>query len=79
MIVTRDDKFTRAMEMGIGELFAAEVPGTNPTVLSARLVGPEPPIGHPAHLTQAQIRLYSPEKYHYLSWPWKGYNRVPKD
>eukprot|EP00972_Heterocapsa_arctica_P009560 1409733-Heterocapsa_arctica.AAC.1 len=61
MIVTRDDNFTKVMEMGIGELFTAEVQDTNPTILSTRLVGPEPPIGHPAHLTQAQIRLYSPE------------------
>eukprot|EP00972_Heterocapsa_arctica_P101779 14994831-Heterocapsa_arctica.AAC.1 len=67
------------MGIGINDLFTAEVGGTNPTIESSRLVGPEPPLGHPAHLTVAQIRLYSPDKYHELSWPWKGYNRVPRD
>eukprot|EP00972_Heterocapsa_arctica_P099228 14641316-Heterocapsa_arctica.AAC.1 len=71
MIVTRDDMFIKAMEMGIGELFTAKIQGSNPTIHSTRLVGPEPPTGHPAHLTQAQIRLYSLERYHHLSWPWK--------
>eukprot|EP00972_Heterocapsa_arctica_P093128 13736989-Heterocapsa_arctica.AAC.1 len=37
MIVTRDDMFTKAMSMGIGELYTAEVEGTNPTILSSRL------------------------------------------
>eukprot|EP00972_Heterocapsa_arctica_P097976 14456507-Heterocapsa_arctica.AAC.1 len=55
MIVTRDDMLTKAMGMGIGDLFTAEVEGTNPTILSSRLVGPEPPLGQPAHLTLAQI------------------------
>ncbi len=78
-IVTRDDYYNKAMGKGISDLFTAEVGGTNPTIESSRLVGPEPPIGHPAHLTVAQIRLYSPDKYHELSWPWKGYNRIPRD
>eukprot|EP00972_Heterocapsa_arctica_P027357 4020443-Heterocapsa_arctica.AAC.1 len=79
LIVTRDDIFHKAMGMGIGELFIAHVEGTNPTIEAARLVGPEPPLGHPAHLTLAQIGLYSPDRYHQLSWPWEGYNRVPRD
>eukprot|EP00972_Heterocapsa_arctica_P041898 6179431-Heterocapsa_arctica.AAC.1 len=61
MIVSRDDVFIKAMSMGIGDLFTARVEGPNPTILSSRLVGPEPPLGHPAHLTPAQIGLYSPD------------------
>jgi hypothetical protein len=79
MIVTRDDYYIKAMGIGINDLFTAEVAGTNPTIETSRLVGPEPPIGHPAHLTKTQIRLYSPDKYHEFSWPWMGYNRVPRD
>eukprot|EP00972_Heterocapsa_arctica_P030367 4471953-Heterocapsa_arctica.AAC.1 len=79
MIVSRDDIFTKAMSMGIGELSSAEVEGTNPTILSSRLVGPEPPLGHPANLTLAEIGLYSPDVYRPLSWPWESYYRVPRD
>eukprot|EP00972_Heterocapsa_arctica_P091819 13542054-Heterocapsa_arctica.AAC.1 len=67
------------MDMRIGELFTVDIQGPDPTIKRSRLVGPEPPLGRQAHLTQVQIKLYSPGTYHYLSWPWKGYNRVPRD
>eukprot|EP00972_Heterocapsa_arctica_P060463 8916637-Heterocapsa_arctica.AAC.1 len=75
MIFTRDDVYTQAMDMNIGDIFTGDIHGPEPTLRSTHLLGPEPPPGHRAHVTLAQIDFYSPNGFHHLAWPWEGYNR----
>eukprot|EP00972_Heterocapsa_arctica_P043983 6495047-Heterocapsa_arctica.AAC.1 len=79
MIVTRDDLYAQAMEMGIGDMFTGDIYGPEPAIRSIHMVGPEPPPGHRSHLSAAHIEFYSPNGFHHLSWPWEGYKRVPQE
>eukprot|EP00972_Heterocapsa_arctica_P047547 7013430-Heterocapsa_arctica.AAC.1 len=46
LIVTRDDIYQKAQQMMIGPLFTEDIQGTDPTIHSTNLVGPEPPQNH---------------------------------
>eukprot|EP00972_Heterocapsa_arctica_P063045 9301676-Heterocapsa_arctica.AAC.1 len=51
LIVTRDDIFQTTKNLHLGPLFTGDIRGTNPTIQSTNLVGPEPPQHHASHLT----------------------------
>eukprot|EP00972_Heterocapsa_arctica_P022737 3346959-Heterocapsa_arctica.AAC.1 len=61
----------------IADLHWGDSPGDCPNIAEARMVGPEPPQGHAAHLTDAQLRMCSPTACNPMAWPWKNYERFP--
>eukprot|EP00972_Heterocapsa_arctica_P110650 16291283-Heterocapsa_arctica.AAC.1 len=60
LIVTRDDIYQQTQNMHLGLLFTRDIRGTEPTIHSTSLVGPEPPQDHCVHLTEVQIQMNSP-------------------